>query len=150
QSPGILLPVGISFFTFTALSYTIDVFRGKIAPAEPDLVVFATYECLFPHLIAGPILRASSFLPQLKRDYPFDWVRAGRGLEMISWGYLLKICLADNAAIFVDPRFDNPELFTSASLTLAVIAFAFQIYGDFAGYSLIAIGLARIMGYDFG
>ena len=150
QNPGIILPVGISFYTFTALSYTIDVYRGKIRPAESSLLVFATYECLFPHLVAGPILRASSFLPQLKRDHPFDWTSAGRGIQMILWGYLLKLCLADNAAMFADPRFDHPELFTSASLAVAVLAFAFQIYGDFAGYSLIAIGLARLMGYDFG
>ena len=150
QNPGIILPVGISFYTFTALSYTIDVYRGKIRPAEPSLLVFATYECLFPHLVAGPILRASSFLPQLKTEHRFDWARAGRGLEMIVWGYLLKLCLADNAALFADQRFDSPEMFTSASLAMGVLAFAFQIYGDFAGYSLIAIGLARIMGYDFG
>ncbi len=149
QNPGIVLPIGISFFTFTALSYTIDVYRGKLRP-EADFLVYATYECLFPHLVAGPILRASKFIPQLKIDHRFDWAQAGRGLEMIAWGYLLKMCLADNAALFADPRFEQPELFTSASLALAVIAFAFQIYGDFAGYSLIAIGLARVMGYDFG
>lgn len=149
ENPGILLPIGISFFTFTALSYTIDVYRGKIMH-ERDFLVYASYECLFPHLVAGPILRASTFLPQLKTDHPFDWIQAGRGMEMIAWGYLLKMCLADNAALFVEPRFAQPELFTSASLIVAVIVFAFQIYGDFAGYSLIAIGLARIMGYDFG
>jgi alginate O-acetyltransferase complex protein AlgI len=113
-------------------------------------LVFATYECLFPHLVAGPILRASTFLPQLKLDHPFDWAQIGRGIEMIAWGYLLKLCLADNAAMFADERFNQPELFTSASLAMGVLAFAFQIYGDFAGYSLIAIGLARMMGYDFG
>ena len=150
HNPGILLPVGISFYTFTALSYTIDVYRGKIDPPERDLLVFATYECLFPHLVAGPILRASDFLPQLKKDHPFDWTNVGRGLEMIVWGYLLKLCLADNAAVVANLRLNQPELFTSASLVVAVLAFAFQIYGDFAGYSLIAIGLARIMGYDFG
>ncbi len=150
QNPGILLPIGISFFTFTALSYVIDIYRGKIEEPEKDFLVFAAYECLFPHLVAGPILRASKFLPQLKTDHPFDWAQAGRGLEMVAWGYFLKMCLADNAAMFADPRFNHPELFTSGSLILGVIAFAFQIYGDFAGYSLIAIGLARIMGYDFG
>jgi D-alanyl-lipoteichoic acid acyltransferase DltB (MBOAT superfamily) len=147
---GILLPVGISFFTFTALSYVIDIYRGKIQQSEPSFLVFATYECLFPHLVAGPILRASSFLPQLKIDQAFDSNQLGRGLELIGWGFFLKLCLADNAAMFADPRFTDPELFTSASLALAVLAFALQIYGDFAGYSLIAIGLARIMGYDFG
>lgn len=150
QNPGILLPVGISFFTFTALSYTIDIYRRKITSPERSLLVFATYECLFPHLVAGPILRASTFLPQLKKDQRFDWAQTARGLEMIGWGYLLKLCLADNAALFADGRFDHPELFTSGSLAIAVLVFAFQIYGDFAGYSLIAIGLARIMGYDFG
>src|SRR5437868_3816176 len=102
HDPGIILPIGISFFTFTALSYILDVYRGKIVTPEPDFLVFATYECLFPHLVAGPILRASKFLPQLKIDHRFDWAQAGRGLEMIAWGYVLKMCLADNAALFAD------------------------------------------------
>lgn len=146
----ITLPVGISFFTFTSLSYIIDVYREKIDPHSSSLLQFATYECLFPHLVAGPILRASNFLPQLATDYRFDWSRAASAVELIAWGYLLKVGLADNAALFADPRFNNPYIFTSSSLLLAVLAFALQIYGDFAGYSLIAIGLARMMGYDFG
>lgn len=150
ENPTILLPVGISFYTFTALCYTIDIYRGKIKQPEPSLLKFATYECVFPHLVAGPILRARKFLPQLSKDHPFDWKNAAKGLEMIAWGYFLKICLADNASLFADIRFQSPELFTSSSLIVAVFAFAFQIYGDFAGYSLIAIGLARIMGFDFG
>ena len=149
KNPSILLPVGISFMTFTALSYAIDVYRGKINPPESDLLVFTAYRCLFPQLVAGPILRAPQILPQLKVDHAFDWARTGRGLEMVIWGYLLKLCLADNAALFVAPRFLNPELFTSPSLALATVTFAIQVYGDFAGYSLIAIGLADIMGYDF-
>jgi alginate O-acetyltransferase complex protein AlgI len=150
ENPTILLPLGISFFTFTAISYVIDVNRGKISPAEQDLLVFCTYRCLFPYLVAGPIVRAAELLPQLKRDHSFDLPRVGSGVELIIWGYVLKLCLADNAVLFVNPRFDAPELFTSFSLATAVLAFALQIYGDFAGYSLIAIGLARIMGYELG
>ncbi len=149
KTPDILLPIGISFITFSALSYIIDVYRGKVAPPENDLLVFSTYRCLFPQLIAGPILRAPHILPQVRIDHAFSWEGMWRGLEMIVWGYVLKLCLADNAALFAGPRFDNPELFTSFSLALAVLAFAVQVYGDFAGYSLIAIGLAHIMGYDF-
>ena len=149
KNSSIILPIGISFITFTALSYIIDVYRGKIDLPEHDLLAFATYRCLFPQLVAGPILRAPQILPQLKIDHAFDWARAGRGLEMVVWGYVLKLCLADNAALFASPRFENPELFTSFSLLLAILAFALQVYGDFAGYSLIAIGLAHIMGYDF-
>ena len=146
----IVLPVGISFYTFTALSYSIDIYRGKLKGADHTLLQFATYECLFPHLVAGPILRASTFLPQLKQDAPASWHNVGRGLEMIAWGYVLKLCLADNAALFSDARFEHPELFTRASLLVGLLAFTWQIYGDFAGYSLIAIGLARVMGFDFG
>lgn len=144
------LPNGISFYTFTALSYVLDVYRGKIASPELDLSVFAAHQCLFPHLVAGPIVRASSLLPQIKADPPLDWARVWSGIEMITWGFVLKLCLADNSALFVDPRFGQPQLYSSLSLCLAVLAYALQIYGDFAGYSLIAIGLARMMGYDYG
>jgi alginate O-acetyltransferase complex protein AlgI len=146
----IVLPVGISFYTFTTLSYTIDIFKGKIPPAQRSFLDFATYTSLFPHLVAGPVLRARWFLPQLQTDKAIDWNRIGLGLQWIVWGFFLKLCVADNAAIFVNPRFDQPGIYNSAALGLAVLFFAFQIYADFCGYSLIAIGLAAIMGYDFG
>lgn len=146
----IILPVGISFYTFTSLSYTIDIYRGKIAEFPHSFLKFTTYNCLFPHLVAGPVLRASNFLPQLEAQRAVDWARIGAGLELIAWGFFLKLCLADNASAFVDLRFARPELFNSQALVVSVVFFAFQIYADFSGYSLIAIGLARIMGYDFG
>jgi len=146
----IILPVGISFYTFTTLSYTIDIYHGKIRKDQMDLLRFATYTCLFPHLVAGPVLRARLFLPQLESDQRVDWERIGIGVTWIIWGFFLKICVADNAASFVNTRFDRPELFNSQALVLAVILFAFQIYADFSGYSLIAIGLAKMMGFDFG
>jgi D-alanyl-lipoteichoic acid acyltransferase DltB (MBOAT superfamily) len=150
SDPGIILPVGISFYSFIAMNYVFDVSSGRIPKAERNILVFATYEGFFPHLLAGPIVRARWFLPQLHQDAPLTWSNIGRGLEMIIWGYFLKLCLAENAAIFTAARFNQPELFTSASLIAAVGLYAFQIYGDFAGYSLIAIGLSRMMGYDSG
>lgn len=150
--PGLslVLPVGISFFTFQALSYVIDVYRGTIAAAERDPVRFATYIALFPQLVAGPIVRARDLLPQLAVDHGPDPSRLARGAEQMAWGFFLKLCLADNAARYVEPRFAEPALFNGFDHLAGVFVFALQIYGDFAGYSLIAIGLGRIMGFDFG
>jgi D-alanyl-lipoteichoic acid acyltransferase DltB (MBOAT superfamily) len=145
----VILPVGISFYTFQTLSYTIDLYRGRI-PAERDFLRFAAYVALFPQLVAGPIVRASQLLPQLRFDQRIDASRISRGIELILWGFFLKLCLADTAAIVVDHRFGMPDDFGALSHAIGVLAFALQIYGDFAGYSLIAIGLGRIMGLDFG
>lgn len=145
----VILPVGISFYTFQTLSYTIDIYRRRLE-AETSLLRFASYVALFPQLVAGPIVRAASLLPQLRKDHNIDYARIGRGLEMVAWGFFLKLCLADTAATVADPRFDNPELPGTLSHIIGVVSFSFQIYGDFAGYSLIAIGLGRIMGFDFG
>lgn len=145
----IILPVGISFYTFQTLSYTIDIYGRKIAP-EPRLLNFSVFVSFFPQLVAGPIVRASTFLPQLRTDHRWEDSRIILGLEWILWGFFLKLCIADNAAIFVDSRYGNPEIFSPASLSLATVFFAFQIYGDFAGYSLIAIGIAKLLGFDFG
>ena len=146
----IILPVGISFYTFQTLSYSIDLYRRKIDEPEKSFMRFAAYVAMFPQLVAGPIVRAAHVLPQLKVDQRLDWSRIGLGLQLIVWGFFLKLCLADNAAQFVAPRFDEPSIYTSPSLILAVVLFAFQIYGDFAGYSLIAIGLGLVMGFDLG
>ncbi|MEM7695526.1 MAG: MBOAT family O-acyltransferase [Pseudomonadota bacterium] len=146
----VILPVGISFYTFQTLSYTIDLYRRDLPAAEPSLLRFAAYVALFPQLVAGPIVRARTLLPQLAVDQRLDLARIGLGLQWVVWGFFLKLCLADNAAIFVDARFDRPELYDAPSLALATFLFSFQIYGDFAGYSLIAIGLGKIMGFDFG
>jgi len=127
----------------------IDVSRRQ-APAEPSLLYFATYVTLFPQLVAGPIVRAKSLLPQIRKGPQVTWAGLGRGMELILWGYVLKLCLADNASPYVDAVFRAPELVTNLGDVAAVISFAFQIYGDFAGYSLIAIGIGCMMGLDFG
>jgi D-alanyl-lipoteichoic acid acyltransferase DltB (MBOAT superfamily) len=145
----IILPVGISFFTFQSMSYTIDVYRRKM-DSEPSLLRFATYVSMFPQLVAGPIVRAAKLLPQLHCDHEMSAKRIVRGLELIIWGFFLKVCLADNAAQIADPRFSVPEIYNAGSHVIGTLAFAMQIYGDFAGYSLIAIGLGRIMGFEFG
>ena len=110
---------------------------------------FAAYVALFPQLIAGPIVRAGDLLPQLRVDHLLDWPRIGSGLELIVWGFFLKLCLADTLALTVDPIYAAPEAFGAIAHLVGVVFFAFQIYGDFCGYSLIAIGLGRIMGLTF-
>ncbi|NQV61953.1 MAG: MBOAT family protein [Alphaproteobacteria bacterium] len=146
----VILPVGISFYTFQTLSYTIDIYRGTIKSAEPDFYRFAAYVAFFPQLVAGPIVRAAHLLPQMQHDHGFDKARVWRGCELVAWGFFLKLCLADNAAQVVDPRFFQPLLYNSLDHLIGIVCFSFQIYGDFAGYSLIAIGLGRILGFDFG
>jgi D-alanyl-lipoteichoic acid acyltransferase DltB (MBOAT superfamily) len=145
----IVLPVGISFYTFHTMSYTIDIYRGKIAP-EPRFIKFAEFVTTWPVLVAGPIIRASRLLPQLNRERRFKWVNLTAGSELIITGFFLKICVADNLSPVASLRFDAPEANNALSLLIGVLFFAFQIYGDFAGYSFIAIGLGRIMGIDFG
>ncbi len=145
----ILLPVGISFFTFQTMSYTIDVYRRNLA-TEPSLLRFATYVAFFPQLVAGPIVRARDFLPQLHVDHRLTWDNFVRGSMMVLWGYFLKCVVADSLAIVVDERFSSPYRFSAMDLSISVFFYAFQIYGDFAGYSFIAIGIARILGFDFG
>jgi len=145
----LILPVGISFYTFQTMSYTIDVYRKQCA-VEHNFLRFAAYVSLFPQLVAGPIVRARFLLPQMKHDQPLDWSRVARGLELVIWGLFLKLCVADRLAGIVDAPFENPAAFGDAAHLIATFGFGFQIYGDFAGYSLIAIGLGRMMGLDFG
>jgi len=145
----VILPVGISFYTFQTLSYSIDLYRGSIE-AERNLLRFATYVAFFPQLVAGPIVRASLLLPQLRRDHPFLWSGFLLGLGQVLLGYVKKVAVADSLAPFVDRVFDAPEAFTPLSVLIGVVFYAFQIYCDFSGYSDIAIGLARMLGYDFG
>ncbi|MCG5242183.1 MBOAT family O-acyltransferase [Azospirillum doebereinerae] len=144
----ILLPVGISFYTFQNLSYGIDLYTGDLKQPERSLVRYATFTAFFPQLVAGPIVRARDLLPQIQsgpRDIPFQERFAG--LEKVVWGYFLKIGLADNAAAVVDARFHQPEFYNALQHVMGLVCFSLQIYGDFAGYSLIAIGLAQIFGY---
>lgn len=144
----IILPVGISFYTFQALSYTIDIYRRRISP-EPSLLRFAVFIAFFPQLVAGPIVRAAQFLPQLNRGPVQSWKSWWTGWLLIIWGYFLKVGVADTLAPMVDARFANPAYFSSIDLGLGVFFYGFQIYGDFCGYSLIAIGIAKIVGFNF-
>lgn len=144
----IILPVGISFYTFQTLSYTIDVYRGRLTP-ERSLLKFAVFVAFFPQLVAGPIVRARDFLPQLSRDRRFNWNHVVAGSVLILCGFFKKCVVADSLAPYVDSVFAVPQLQTSATMLLGVFFYAFQIYGDFSGYSDIAIGLAKVMGYTF-
>ena len=141
----VILPVGISFYTFQALSYSIDVYRGKIAPTK-DIVAFFAFISFFPQLVAGPIERASNLLPQFLKKREFDYDSAVDGLRQILWGLFKKIVVADNCAEFVDQVFSNYHAHSGSTLLLAAIFFAFQIYGDFSGYSDIAIGTSKLFG----
>ena len=143
----IILPVGISFYTFQTLSYTIDVYRGKLEPSR-HLEQFMAYVAFFPQLVAGPIERASHLLPQFQKPRVFQSKFATSGVNLIIWGVFKKVVIADNCAFFVNQIFDAPSGFSSLELFLGALLFAFQIYGDFSGYSDIAIGIARLFGFS--
>jgi alginate O-acetyltransferase complex protein AlgI len=140
-----ILPVGISFYTFKSLSYAIDVYRGDKSP-EKHLGYFALYVAFFPQLLAGPIERATRFLPQLYEKFDFDYSRVTKGLKLMLWGLFQKMVIADNLATLVDPVYNDPTHHQGISLILATIFFSFQIYCDFSGYSDIAIGAAQVLG----
>ena len=142
----VLLPVGISFYTFQTLSYTIDVYRGKKEP-ERNLAVFALYVAFFPQLVAGPIERSTRLLPQFYEKMEFDYERVKNGLLLMAWGFFKKVVIADRLAIYVNQVYGSPGDFSGPVLLLATYFFAFQIYCDFSGYSDIAIGAAQVMGY---
>ena len=141
----LVLPVGISFYTFQALSYSIDVYRGNMKPTR-DIVAFFAYVSFFPQLVAGPIERATSLLPQFEQSRKFDYATAVDGLRQMLWGFFKKMVVADSCAIYVDIIFDHPDWFNGSSLLLAALLFTIQIYGDFSGYSDIAIGCAKLFG----
>lgn len=143
----LILPVGISFYTFQALSYSIDVYRGKIA-ATRDIVAFFAFISFFPQLVAGPIERATNLLPQFLTNRHFDYDSAVSGCRQIIWGFFKKMVIADNCAAYVNMCFDSPESFGGLNLWLGTLFFSFQIYGDFSGYSDIAIGVARLFGIN--
>ena len=144
----IILPVGISFYTFQTLSYTLDVYRGKLEP-ERDFVTFALFVSFFPQLVAGPIEKAADLLPQLKEEHPFTYENAAWGAKLMAWGFFKKMVVADQLAVLiVDPVYQNLGKYEGGALVLATCAFAFQIYCDFGGYSDIARGAARMMGVD--
>ena len=141
----IILPVGISFYTFQALSYSIDVYRKKIEPTR-DIVAFFAYVAFFPQLVAGPIERATNLLPQFQTNRKFSYDQAVDGMRQILWGLFKKIVVADNCATYVDQVWSTYDTQTGSTLLLAAILFTFQIYGDFSGYSDIAIGTAKLFG----
>lgn len=141
----LLLPVGISFYTFQTLSYTLDVYRGK-KKAEKHFGYFALFVTFFPQLVAGPIERASVLLPQLKEEHKFDYYRITSGFRRMALGYFKKCVIADRLAITVDLVYANPTNFNSFQLIVATLLFSYQIYCDFSGYSDIAIGASRVLG----
>lgn len=143
----ILLPVGISFYTFQALSYTIDVYQGKIR-ATHDVSAFFAYISFFPQLVAGPIERATHLLPQFIKPRSFDCDRALDGIRQMLWGFFKKVVVADNCALFVNGVFEHHQTLDGSALFLGAFFFTIQIYGDFSGYSDIAIGCARLFGID--
>lgn len=142
----LLLPVGISFYTFSKLSYVIDVYRGS-KKAEYHFGYFATYVAFFPQLLAGPIARATTLLPQFFEKHEFNSQRVSDGLKQMMWGFFKKVVIADRLAILVNQVYDNASNYEGVPLLLATYFFAFQIYCDFSGYSDIAIGAAKVMGF---
>lgn len=143
----IMLPLGISFFTFKAISYIVDVYNGKIS-AERNCIVFAAYLSFFPQIIAGPIDRAANLIPQFKKKTSFDGCLLSSGAKMMLWGYFMKVVFANRACIYVDAIYNNLEHHNGTSILLAAVLYSMQIYCDFAGYSLISIGCARAMGFS--
>lgn len=143
----IILPVGISFYTFHGLSYVFDIYNDKIAPTH-DFIDYAVFVSFFPLLVAGPIERATHLLPQVKVARKFDYEQAKSGLKQILWGLFKKMIIADNCAHYADMIFNNSSAYSGATLALGALFFAFQIYGDFSGYSDIALGTARLFGID--
>ncbi|MBO0700886.1 MAG: MBOAT family protein [Zavarzinella sp.] len=142
----VILPVGISFYTFEAISYTVDVFRRRI-PAERNLDHFLLFIVFFPHLVAGPIVRAADLLPQMARPKRWSWPRVGLGLGLLAVGAFKKLAIADRMGLFVDPVFASPASYSSAAVWTAAVGFAIQVYCDFSGYSDMALGAAHLLGY---
>jgi alginate O-acetyltransferase complex protein AlgI len=146
NSLNIILPVGISFYTFQTLSYSIDVYRRKMQ-ATKDFIAFSAFVSFFPQLVAGPIERATRLLPQFKQERKFDYNEAVIGSKQILWGLFKKMVIADNCAYYANMIFDSPEGLSGSTLLLGALFFTFQIYGDFSGYSDIAIGTSRLFGF---
>ena len=142
----IILPLGISFYTFETIAYVVDVYRGRIR-AERDILDYAIYLMFFPHLIAGPIVRPGSFLPQTRRLKKFDWNRMHLGARLFMLGLIKKVAIADQMALVADPVFAHPSAYSTGAVWAAVIGYAVQIYCDFSGYSDMAIGIAHTLGF---
>ena len=147
NSLNIILPVGISFYTFQTLSYSIDVYKKKLEPTK-DFIAFAAFVSFFPQLVAGPIERATNLLPQFYKKRTFNYSNAIDGLRQILWGLFKKVVIADNCADYANLIFNNYTDYSGSVLVLGAVFFAFQIYGDFSGYSDIAIGTARLFSFN--
>lgn len=147
KSLSIILPVGISFYTFQTISYSIDIYKKKIKPTD-DFISFVAFVSFFPQLVAGPIERAANLLPQFHKKRIFSYEIASDGMRQILWGLFKKIVIADNCAVFVNEIFANYSEYSSSTLFLGAVFFAFQIYGDFSGYSDMAIGIAKLFGFS--
>jgi len=143
----VILPVGISFYTFHGLSYVIDIYKDRIKP-ERSFIDYSVFVSFFPLLVAGPIERATHLLPQIQRHRNFDFEKAKDGLRQILWGLFKKVVIADNCAEYANMIFDNHEHYTGSTLVIGAILFTLQIYGDFSGYSDIALGTARLFGVE--
>ncbi len=143
----IVLPVGISFYTFQTLSYTLDVYKRKLEPTK-DFIAFCAFVSFFPQLVAGPIERATNLLPQFYKKRSFDYYAAVDGMRQILWGFFKKIVIADNSAEIANQIFNNSSDYSGSTLLIGAFFFAFQIYGDFSGYSDIAIGTSRLFGFN--
>lgn len=143
----VLLPVGISFYTFQIIGYSVDVYRRQLEP-ERHLGYFALFVAFFPQLVAGPIERAAHMLPQFRRRFELDAARLTGGLQLVLWGLFKKVVIADRLGLYVDAVYNQPTTYTGWPIWVATFFFAFQIYCDFSGYTDIAIGLARMMGFD--
>ncbi len=147
NSLNIILPVGISFYTFQTLSYTIDVYKRKLEPTK-DFIAFSAFVSFFPQLVAGPIERATHLLPQFYTKRIFDYSKAVDGMRQILWGLFKKIVIADSCGKYADLIFNNSSDYSGSTLVFGALFFTFQIYGDFSGYSDIAIGTSRLFGFD--
>jgi alginate O-acetyltransferase complex protein AlgI len=147
ESLNIILPVGISFYTFQTMSYTIDVYRRKLEPTD-DIIAFSAFVSFFPQLVAGPIERATHLLPQFYQKRTFDYGKAVDGMRQILWGLFKKIVIADNCAEYANLIFNHSTEYSGSTLALGAFFFTFQIYGDFSGYSDIAIGTSRLFGFE--
>src|SRR5262249_35572853 len=142
----VILPIGISFYTFEAINYTVDVYRGQVK-AERNLAHFMLFITFFPHLVAGPIVRARDFLPQIGRRKHWNWARMNLGAQYLLLGLFKKMAIADHMALFSDSVFANPGAYSSTAVWCATLAYALQIYCDFSGYTDMALGAAHLLGY---
>ncbi|MCR4690481.1 MAG: MBOAT family protein [Lachnospiraceae bacterium] len=146
QAPDILLPVGISFYIFQAVGYTLDVYHGRITP-EKNFFTYALFVSFFPQLVAGPIERSTNLLPQFREKHSFDAARIREGLMIMLWGLFIKMVIADRIALMITPVFDEYLVYSGMEIFFACVLFSIQIYCDFAGYSHIAIGSAKVLGF---